>query len=247
MRLKIVACEIFFRELSSLAARSPHKIDIEFLPKGLHDKGGAAMRERLQAAIDATDPASYDAVLLAYGLCNNGIAGLAAKSLPLVVIRAHDCITAFLGSRERYAACFAAQPGTYFETTGWLERGAGDGGPLGLPSQTSLGLDRQALVEKYGEDNAQYLIEELGDLTRHYKRMAFIRMGVEPDDSFETRCRELAAERGLELEVLDGDMGLLRRLVDGVWDEADFLVVPPGRSVVPTHRDDVVATREVPS
>jgi hypothetical protein len=247
MRLRIVACEIFFRELSLLAARSPHKVDIEFLPKGLHDQGGAAMRERLQAAIDAADATRYDAVLLAYGLCNNGLAGLAARSLPLVLIRAHDCITAFLGSRDRYAAYFSAEPGTYFETTGWIERGAADGGPLGLGSQTGLGLDRQALALKYGEENAEYLMEELGDLTRHYKRMAFIRMGVEPDGSFEARCRDLAAERGWQLEVVEGDLGLLRRLVNGAWDEADFLVVPPGQSVVPTHRDDIVATREASS
>jgi hypothetical protein len=40
MRLRIVACEIFFRELCHLASRSPRKVDVEFLPKGLHDQGG---------------------------------------------------------------------------------------------------------------------------------------------------------------------------------------------------------------
>jgi hypothetical protein len=103
MRLRIVACEIFYRELCHLAARSPRKVDVEFLPKGLHDQGGAAMRERLQAAIDATDPGRHDAVALAYGLCNNGLVGLEARGLPLVLMRAHACITAFLGSRDRYA------------------------------------------------------------------------------------------------------------------------------------------------
>ena len=145
MRLRIVACEIFFRELCHLAARSPRKVDVEFLPKGLHDQGGGVMRERLQAAIDATDPGKHDAVALAYGLCNNGLVGLEARALPLVLLRAHDCITAFLGSRARYARYFDERPGTYFETTGWLERGV-DGGPYGLPSQTGgLGFDLAAL------------------------------------------------------------------------------------------------------
>jgi hypothetical protein len=147
VRLRIVACEIFFRELCHLAARSPNKVDVEFLPKGLHDQGGRVMRERLQAAVDATDPAKHDVVALAYGLCNNGLVGLQARGVPLVLLRAHDCITAFLGSRERYARTFDERPETYFETTGWLERGV-DGGPYGLPSQTGgLGFDLAVLTE----------------------------------------------------------------------------------------------------
>jgi hypothetical protein len=240
MRLRIVACEIFFRELCHLAARSPNKVDVEFLPKGLHDQGGAAMRERLQAAIDATDPQKHDAVALAYGLCNNGLAGLEARSLPLVLLRAHDCITAFLGSRARYARVFQEKPGTYFETTGWLERGV-DGGPYGLPSQVGgLTFDLVLLVEKYGEDNARYILETM---TRHYRRLAFIRMGVEPDSSFEARTRELAAGRGWEFEALDGDLSLLRRLVDGAWDQGDFLVLQPGQRAAATLGDEIVVAR----
>jgi hypothetical protein len=218
-------------------------VDVEFLPKGLHDQGGAAMRERLQSAIDATDPAKHDVVALAYGLCNNGLAGLQARALPLVLLRAHDCVTAFLGSRARYARYFEERPGTYFETTGWLERGT-DGGPYGLPSQTgTLGFDLKTLASKYGEDNARYILETM---TRHYRRLAFVRMGVEPDASFEERTRELAAERGWEFEALDGDLGLLRRLVDGPWDPAEFLVLQPGERASATLGDEVIVAEPPP-
>jgi hypothetical protein len=244
VRLKVIACEVFFRELIALAARSPHTLEIEWLTKGLHDRGGAAMRERLQQAIDATEdePADrYEAIVLAYGLCNNGLVGLHARRLPLVLLRAHDCLTAFLGSRARYAAYFAAHPGTYFRTSGWIERGGAEGGALGLPEQIGgLSLDYDKLVAQYGEEDARVVLEELGDLTRHYTRLAFVRMGVEPDDRFERQAAEEAAARGWELERVEGDLGLLERLVNGPWDTGEFLVVPPGASVAPSYDDDII-------
>ncbi|MGA2327930.1 MAG: DUF1638 domain-containing protein [Bryobacteraceae bacterium] len=122
MRLKAISCEILYREMCAAAARSPNQVDIEFLPKRLHDLGAAGMLRRLQAALDAVDESRYEAVALGYALCGNGSAGLAARGLPVVLPRAHDCITLFLGSKERYLAYFDSHPGVYFKTTGWIER-----------------------------------------------------------------------------------------------------------------------------
>ena len=41
-------------------------------------------------------------MVLAYGLCGGVTAGLHAGSITLVIPRAHDFITIFLGSRDRY-------------------------------------------------------------------------------------------------------------------------------------------------
>ena len=64
-------------------------------------------------------------MLFGYGLCGMGLVGLTARPKPVVIPRAHDCITLFLGSRERYLEYFNAHPGVYFKTTGWIERGRG--------------------------------------------------------------------------------------------------------------------------
>ena len=37
----------------------------------------------------------------------------------------HDCITLFLGDKERYLDYFQSHPGVYFKTSGWIKRGEG--------------------------------------------------------------------------------------------------------------------------
>jgi hypothetical protein len=39
----------------------------------------------------------------------------------MIIPKAHDCITLFLGSKERYRTYFDAHPGTYWYTPGWVE------------------------------------------------------------------------------------------------------------------------------
>jgi hypothetical protein len=240
MRLKLISCEILYREMCAAVARSPHQIDVEFLTKGLHDIGGAGMRERLQAAVDRVDPALYEAILLGYLLCGMGVAGLTARSLPLVLARGHDCVTLFLGSRRRYQDYFQNNPGVYFKTTGWIERGK-NLDQLGYSSRkTGIGLSYEELVAKYGEDNAQYLWEQLGGYTKNYRKLTFIEMGIEPDDRFERLTREEAAARGMEFEKIPGDMSLIERLVNGEWNSDDFLIVPPGHRIVARYDEAIV-------
>lgn len=246
MRLKLISCEIFYREMCAAVARSPHQVDIEFLTKGLHDIGGAGMCERLQAAVDKVDESRYEVVLLGYALCGNGLAGLTARSLPLVLPRGHDCMTLFLGSRQRYQDYFQNNPGVYFKTSGWIERGK-NLDQLGYSSaKTGIGLSFEELVAKYGEDNAQYLWEQLGGYTKNYRKLTFIEMGIEPDGRFERQTQGEAAARNMEYEKIPGDMTLIERLVHGNWDEDGFLIVPPGHRIVARYDETIVGVEKAP-
>ncbi len=242
MRLKLIACEIFTRELCAAVAASPNAVSVEFLPKGLHDIGAEPMRARIQDRIDAVPADQFDVIALGYGLCNNGIVGLRARARPLVVPRAHDCIALFLGGRERYREYFDSHPGTYFYTSGWIERGGTAGELEDISIQRRLGLarTREAWIARFGEDNAEYLESVLGDLTHAYSRLAFIEMGVEPDDRFERHSRERAQEKGWIFEKICGDITLLRDLVNGPWDVDRFLTVPPGGCIRARYEDEII-------
>jgi hypothetical protein len=234
MRLKVISCDVLYREICHLAAHSPNPVDVEFLPKGLHDLKSTEMRQRLQERVDTASKAEYDAVAMGYALCGTGLVGLQARSVPVIVPRAHDCITLFMGGRQRYQDYFDTHPGVYFKTSGWIERGST------VSQLTGYGLEMAELVAKYGEDNAQYLYEELNKYKKTYGKFTFIEMGIEPDDRFENQTRAEAAGRGWEFEKLTGDLSLLRRLVDGEWDGDDFLIVKPGSRVAATYDGRII-------
>jgi hypothetical protein len=246
MRLKLICCEVFYREMCETIAHSPHQVDVEFLPKGLHDIGCAGMQERLQAVIGNVQEATYDRILLGYGLCNNGILGITARTIPIVVPRAHDCMAVFFGSRRRYEAYFDKFPGTYFLTTGWIERGEASGelSQLSISHAHGMDLTYEQMVEMYGEENAKYLFDQIGDQTKHYRQLTFLRMGIEPNDSFEKRAKERAAEKKLEFHKEEGNMRLIRALVNGPWNDDEFLVVPPGYKIAVQYDSQIIGVEK---
>ena len=240
VRLKLIACEVMFRELCACVADSTNIVDLEFLPKGLHDIETPDMVARLQACIDAVTQEQYDAALLAYALCNNGTVGLRARSVPLVIPRAHDCITLLMGSRQRYQEYFDQHPGTFFRSPGWMER---DSANVEGTIYEKLGLSKtyQQMVEQYGEDNAKYIMETMAGWTENYTHLLYIDTGVGRQTDYQVEARREAEDNGWTFETMQGDRGLLQRLVDGQWDDADFLVVPPGQQVAATHNGRILA------
>jgi hypothetical protein len=249
MKLKLIGCEVLYREICLAVARSPHQIDVEFLPKGLHDLGGTVMQARLQEVIDRVDPSQFEAILLGYALCGNGALGLKARTLPLVVPRAHDCIALLLGSRQRYSEYFESHSGVYFRSTGWIERGASleqASNPLIL-RQVGVSYNLPELIRKYGEDNGRYLYEQFTQFQRNYSQLTYIETGLESDDHFERSAREEAQQRGWRFEKLRGDLVLFERLVSGDWLDQEFLIVPRGFRVAVTYDDDIIRAEESPS
>jgi len=244
MHLKLISCEVLYREMCHAIARSPHQVDVEFLPKGLHDLGREPMRKKLQECVDATDGQPFDAILMGYALCGNGLVGLRARNVPVVIPRAHDCIALLMGSRQKYQTYFEANSGVYFRSTGWLERGGNLEQAFRL--YTGAGRSLEELVEKYGEDNGQYLYEQLTSYNRSYNQLTFIETGLEPDGSFEQRARDEACRRGWKFEKVAGSLTLFEQLVSGDWAEENFLVLQPGWCVAARYDGSILTAQRIP-
>jgi hypothetical protein len=240
MRLKCIACEVFARPLYALAAESQNIIDIDLVEKAKHN-WPSELRKIIQEKVLQTCPEKYQAILLAYGLCGKALAGIEATHLTLVLPRAHDCITLFLGSRERYRAEFEREPGTFWYIRDYVERSTTDeldgfGGP-GLYDQSESLF--QEYVEKYGEDNALFLMKEMSAWQSHYKRAVFIGTGIGDENETDLHAKKRAGQNNWSYKQLEGDLRLLKRLLDGDWDQ-DFLVVEPGQKVQMRADDEII-------
>ena len=234
MYFKLIACDVLTREVCHCIACSSHTVDVEFTEKGAHEDSDR-LRILLQQRIDKTAEKGtpYDAILLAYGLCGNATAQLAARNIRLVLPRAHDCCTIYLGSRRRFKELFSDNPSRPFSSAGYMERGDsylhdGDTGRL-------LGLDRshEDFVAQYGEENAKFIMETL-TLSRDANtdnKVIYVDVPETSQEEYASLCKQNADTEGREFIRVEGDIRLIRQLVEGSWSDEEFLIVEPGQQI----------------
>jgi len=238
MKYFLIACDIFVREISYFIAISHSTINVKFLEKGLHERPDY-LREVLQREIDQASQSEngYNAILLAYALCGNSTKGIIARNLPIVIPKAHDCITLFLGSRAKYLEEFNNHPGTYYYTPSAVERGYAVG------SETKENLEKKynEYVSKYGEENANYLMEIEEGWMKHYSYAASVDLELFRFLNYHEQVKEVAQKKSLQYREIGGDLNLLKKLLDGSWDHDEFLVLQPGQQVEVTNNDSIIA------
>ncbi len=225
MRLQFVICKVIQREAYLCASRSPNTIDIVTMPQGLHNTP-EKLRSEVQRSLDTTADVQgrpYDAFLLGYGLCSNGIVGLSAK-IPIVVPRGHDCITLLLGSKEKYKQYFDSHRGTYWFSPGWIDTDS-------QPGKERHERTLRQYIEKYGHDNAKFLMETEQSWLKEYNWATYIDWGFANAEKEKQFTKDAAAFLNWNYDKIEGDPSLLQRLLDGQWNESDFLIVKPGQEI----------------
>lgn len=251
MRLKLIACKVLFRELSYLSALSENVIDTTWIRQGCHDHP-EQLKEVLQHEIDLTESGEdlhtnkmledgdasgvfddFDAILIGYGLCSNGTLGISSKKYRLVIPKAHDCITLFLGSKERYTRYFDALPGCFWYTASWIENTA-------MPGRERA--QRSARIYRnmgYDEDTIEYLLSELSGVN-NYRHAAYIRMPFFDREKYRSITQDAAEYFSWEYHEMEGNMDLMERFISGNWDPDEFLVLEPGEKATATYEKDII-------
>ena len=243
---KVLACKIFQRELAQVIPMCPNALDITFMRQELH-MTPSLLRDALQKEIDLIESGNdlhtnehrygeMEAILLGYGLCSNALAGIKSSRLPLVIPRAHDCITLFMGSKERYADYFEKVKGTFFYNRSWLDLGVDIG-------KADLERKRNEYMERFDgdEDTVEYLLDMDREMLKNYHYVTYITWPGMDDANGLDRVNTIAEEAGMELLQYEGSNKLMADFVNGNWNEEDFLILQPGQVLQPSY-DSMIIT-----
>ena len=221
----ILSCNVLDREVRHFLAGQAHVRGCDFFPMGLHDQP-TSLRERLQSAIDTieAEKPEIEVIVLVYALCGQGTRGLGGRRCTLVVPKAHDCMTLYLGSRERFAACNAANHGLYWYAPGWQRERR-------VPGPERRAWLHEQYSRKFDEDDVEFLLEQDDQSLAPYNTAAYTDLGVVEVDAFRQHAKDCASFQGWKFQEFPGDPSLLRDLLAGAWDDQRYLIVPPGKRV----------------
>jgi hypothetical protein len=207
-----IACKVFEGIVDSTNGVSTH-----FLDYGLHSVP-KQLKQVVQEQIDAIPEPSL--IMLGYGLCGNGLHEIEAGMHTLVIPKADDCITIFMGTRQRYLEQFHENPGTYYLTKGWFEVGSD---PLS---------EHEKYVEKYGLETADWLMEVQ---YKHYRQLVFVAQHKDDLDSYRPRALKVAeyCERfGMVYDEYLGSNEFITQISNALNSpqnlSPEFIVVRPG-------------------
>lgn len=244
---KLIACKIMQRELAHVLTGCPNALDISFIRQDLHDTP-RILTKTLQEEIDRVETGldshtnkernfNFDAILLGYGLCSNALVGLKSSRLPIVIPRAHDCTTLFMGSKEKYQDYFEEVQGTFFYTLGWLELGA-------APESSNLERKRIEYMDKFeDEDTVDYLMEMEEEMLKNYNSITYITWpGIESGWGL-AQAKKVVEEKKWSLHTYQGEDSLLTNFVNGNWNPDDFLILEPGQEIVPSYDEDIITVK----
>ena len=235
-RIALIACRVFEDEIAIHGGNDSHIVETLFLEVGLHDHPDN-LRKSIQAEIDRFDEREdIDAVVLAYALCGLGTAGLRAGRHRLVIPRGHDCITVFMGSKEKFACQQSASPDSYYYTPGWMKANR-------TPGPDRLESLRAELSEKFEPDDVEFLLEsEKANWAQHGKAV-YLDLGTTGADEKAANAKAAAESLGWKYERIPGDPSLLRDLLAGRWDDDRFQVIEPGAALAHSPDEKIFRAR----
>ena len=96
------------------------------------------------------------------------------------------------------------------------------------------------MLKSTARKTPKYIIETLGAGIENYTKFAFIDTKVGDVEAYKKQVKAKAKEKGWDYEELSGNTKIFLKMMNGEWDEDTFLVIQPGQTIEPSHKDDVI-------
>ena len=212
MKTVIVACKRIEDELEFAMKSAGLSYPVLWVEGELHN-APSKLTDRLNEVIYE---ANADRVLLGFGFCGNSIRGIQASKSELIIPRVDDCISLLLGSVKKRVK-ISDELAAFYLTESWMR------------SEDNLWYEYQTSIEKYGEEDAMYIMDTQ---LAHYRTLGLLDYGVKPLDSFIESTKIIAETFKLKQQVIPATLSYIEQLLTGPWPEHDFLVKPPGAPIV---------------
>lgn len=202
-------------------ARSPHTIDPVFIKITSHNIPYNLNME-IQKIIDKCENQQYDAIAVCMGLCGNAMIGIRSRTIPLVIPRAHDCCTILLGSCDKFLKYFSHRLSTSWTSICYKER-------------KQIDDEFSMLVDKYGKEDALYIWNTMYKAGESDNKIIYITCPEIEDEAHIDKVILDAAQKGKSIELLEGDSRLIFNLINGEWNNDEFLIVNPGEEITAVY------------
>lgn len=209
MKIGIVACESFRKEMDLLTEGDPDIVHKEYLEFGLHSYP-QDLKKAVVEHVNALQ-GKVDAVFLVFGTCNSLKDVCKELVVPTVTIEADDCVGALLTNEEYarekkicagtlFAIPFISEMGTeYFEKELYSK----------MPNYEELGVDAQWFLDM---------------LFSGYSRLLFVDTGVGDLNDLQERSKDMADRLELRYEERQGTLQGLRDRLQDTKDLASSIV-----------------------
>ncbi|MGL5346624.1 MAG: DUF1638 domain-containing protein [Peptostreptococcaceae bacterium] len=201
----IIACENLKDEITYIAKELNLELDIVYLESQLHNTP-ILLNEKLQNEIDKYQ--SKDNIILLFGLCGNGLAGLKSKNSKLICPKVDDCISLYMGGVDKRMKLKDATA-TYFFTKRYIE------------NEFSIYNEMKSMKLKYGEEKTNKIYKSL---FKKYKYIRTINTGAYDENDIKEKIYELCEVFDLIYESVDGDLNLLYKALNKEFDD-NFIIL----------------------
>lgn len=207
----LISCAMLADEVNHILKQTNTALPVIWIERGLHNTP-KKLNQILQKHINQLQ--DQDEILLTFGLCGNGTAGLISKHALLRLPRFDDCINQLLCQKPRTKRKQTETDAIYL-TRGWT-------------------LDKEAILQQYELLSEQY-DSEMRDIIFQTMYAGYHTLSVIDTGCYDTKPVEQYADKasrylGFNRKTVSGNITTLEHLICGTED-SNILTLAPGEPI----------------